>query len=240
MNPKTKQMYQEMYDILYRRFHHHEKTIDALTEFIAVDNCPALLNQLDHKLEWVYDDPELCQSLDSVYNLDLLKADAYDYLGDLYLGKQRNDERKHKGQYLLPERVVGHINGIVISKTDEKVNILDPYVGTGRFLISAHKYAPNANLFGVDIDLRALRIAFTNCAIQNIKAYLLHADNLVHEIDVSKADGSYNWQFANRWYSCMDKLQKACPDRVDESKTEVKKKTEELVQLKPSTISKTL
>jgi hypothetical protein len=38
----------------------------------------------------------------------------------------------------------------------------------------------------------------------------------------------------------MDKLKKTCPDRVNESKTEVKKKPEDLVQLKPSTISKTL
>lgn len=225
-----------MYDILYRRFQQHDKTIDALVEFIAIDNCPALLSQLDHKLEWIYDDPELCEKLHDVYDLDLLKVDTYDYLGDLYY---RNQDKSVKGQKRLifsQKRINELIHNMIIGKTDDQVNILDPCVGTGRFLLSVYKYVPNANLFGVDSDLRALRIAFTNCAIHNIKAYLLHADSTVHETDISKDDGRYNWQFANRWYSCMDKLKKINQNIEETIKTE--KKPKELIQLKLTTMSK--
>ena len=60
--------------------------------------------------------------------------------------------------------------------------------------------------FGVDSDLRLLRIAATNFYVHNIQGYLLHADGLIHETDISSEDGKYNWQFANSWYSNMDKL----------------------------------
>jgi type I restriction-modification system DNA methylase subunit len=93
-----------------------------------------------------------------------------------------------------------------INKTDQPVKILDKTVGTGRVLMSAYKRAPNSMLFGVDNDLRALRIAFTNLAIHDISGYLLHADCEKHELDIANDDGWYNWQYANRWYSCMDKL----------------------------------
>ena len=86
------------------------------------------------------------------------------------------------------------------------MNILDPAVGSGRLLMAAYKRAPHARLFGVDIDLRLVRIAFANFTIHKIPGYLLHADSLCHEIDIATEDGRNNWQHANRWYSCMDKL----------------------------------
>jgi type I restriction-modification system DNA methylase subunit len=88
-----------------------------------------------------------------------------------------------------------------------RINVLDPCVGTGRLLMSAYKVNPNSNLFGVDIDLDALRIAHVNFLVHDVKNfYLLHADSLRHEIDFSKPEGNHNWQFANRWNSCMSKL----------------------------------
>lgn len=98
---------------------------------------------------------------------------------------------------------------MTIGQTSESKTVLDPAVGTGRLLMAAHKVAPNAILFGVDTDLRALRIAYTNFAIYNISGYLLHADGLKHEIDISTPPGLNNWQYANKWYSCMDKLESA-------------------------------
>lgn len=80
--------------------------------------------------------------------------------------------------------------------------------------MAAHKTAPNALFFGVDVDLRALRIAFINFAIHGISGYLLHADSLAHDTDISTDDGIYNWHFANRWDSCMNKLKKTkSPDK---------------------------
>ena len=95
---------------------------------------------------------------------------------------------------------------MTIGETDKPVNVLDPVVGTGRLLMAAHKQAPNANLFGVDLDQRMVRIAFTNFAIHDISGYLLNADSLQHETDISTENGLYNWRFANRWNSNLDDL----------------------------------
>ena len=149
-----------------------------------------------------------------MYDLDLIKSDKRDHLGDLYVENQGKLSQSYKGQFLTPENVVDMMCAMTIEKTDEEINILDPCTGTGRFLMCAHEYAPNANLFGVDIDQRALRVAFTNCAIHNVSAYFLHANSLLHETDISKPEGIYNWQYANRWNSCWDELKTIAPVTV--------------------------
>lgn len=212
---QARKIYEEMYETLYRKFYDHNKAWDYLIEFIAVDNCPALLSQLEHKFEWLFEDKDLCEKLTRVYKPDVLKQDTHDHLGDLYVENQSKLGRSFKGQFLTPDNVCDFICNTTIEQTDKQLNILDPAVGTGRFLLFAHRYAPNANLFGVDIDLRALKIAFTNCAIHGIRAYLLHADSLRHEIDISKEAGRYNWQYANKWYSCWDKLKEMSPARQE-------------------------
>ena len=138
----------------------------------------------------------------------------------MYIENQSRSGKLGKGQFLTPDSVVEFMCQSTVGQAKETagdenrpLNVLDPCVGTGRFLIGAHKYAPDANLFGVDIDLRALRIAFTNCAIHGIRAYFLHADSLVHEIDISKPDGIANWQYANKWYSSWDKLKTMAPGK---------------------------
>jgi len=217
---QAKKIYEEMYKILYRKFYDYNKAWDYLIEFIAVDNCPGLFNQLEHKFEWLFEDRDLCEKIISIYKPDVLKQDMHDHLGDMYVENQSSLGKSFKGQFLTPDNVCDFICRITIDQIDKQVNILDPAVGTGRFLIHAHRYTPNANLFGVDIDLRALRIAFTNCAIHGIRAYFLHADSLRYEIDISKEAGRHNWQYANRWYSCWDKLEEMGPARREEVSNE--------------------
>ncbi|MFH1372355.1 MAG: N-6 DNA methylase [bacterium] len=143
----------------------------------------------------------------AVYDPKILQSDYYDHLGDMYLEKiVSRSESTRKGIFLTPAEVAQMMASMTIEKTDRQVNVLDPAVGSGRLLMAAHKQAPRARLFGVDIDLRSLRIAFTNLAIHSISGYLLHADSLRHEIDIAKEAGQQNWQYANHWYSCMDQL----------------------------------
>ena len=110
------------------------------------------------------------------------------------------------GLFLTPTNVSDLISKISIADTDKPLNILDPAVGTGRLLMSAYKHAPKSRLFGVDIDMNLIRIAMTNMAIHNIQGYLLNANSLLHEIDISKENGRYNWQYANRWNTCIENL----------------------------------
>lgn len=211
-NPKVRNAYENMLDVLYTKFHDYNSAWDKLVEFVAVDNCPPLLPRIKDKMYWLFNDLKLAEDLVKKYDLGLLKSDRHDHLGDLYVENQSRLGQSYKGQFLTPDPVVEFIVASTIGKTDKELTVLDPCVGTGRFLIKAKEYAPNANLYGVDIDIRALRIAFTNCAIHNISAYFLCADSLRHNTDISEEDGRYNWGFANQWYPCWDKLREIKPE----------------------------
>jgi len=210
---KVRKVYENMFNVLYHKFHDHNRAWDNLVEFLAVDNCPPMLLQMDHQFEWFYEDKKLAEELIAAYDMDLIKSDRHDHLGDLYVENQSRLSQSYKGQFLTPDNVVELMVQMTIPKTEDEINILEPAVGTGRFLLAANKYAPNANLFGVDIDIRAIRIAFTNCAIHNVSAYLLCADSLQHETYLHAPEGRYNWGFANRWHSCWDQLKEIGADR---------------------------
>ena len=72
--------------------------------------------------------------------------------------------------------------------------------------MAVYKRCPNGSLFGVDNDINLIRIALANFLIHDIPGHLLYADMNRYEIDISKENGKYNWQFANQWNSQQDKL----------------------------------
>ena len=200
-------MLDRMYDTLTAKFHDSYKAWDHLVEFLAVDNCGSMLFQMDHKFEWLFEDRGLTEKLMNIYDPKILRSDYYDHLGEMYLEKViSSNQAQRQGQFLTPMHVAQMTAAMTIGETDKPVRVLDPCVGTGRMLMAAHKQAPNAKLFGVDLDQRMVRIAFTNFAIHDISGYLLHADSLQHETDLSTEEGRYNWQFANRWHSSLDEL----------------------------------
>lgn len=200
-------MLERMYDLFTGKFYDPVKSWDRLIEFLAVDNCGPLLYQLDHKFEWLFQDSKLAEAVMKTYDPKLLRSDYYDHLGEMYLDKiVSKHEANRKGMFLTPMELADAMARMTIPETQRPMNILDPAVGSGRLLMAAYKRAPHARLFGVDIDLRSVRIAFANFTIHKIPGYLLHADSLWHETDIGTQDGRDNWQYANRWYSCMDKL----------------------------------
>ena len=154
MNQDVRKMLEGMYDLLTQKFHDPVKAWDSLIEFLAVDNCGSLIHQLDHKFEWLFDDMDFAKRLTKAYDFELLKSDYYDYLGEMYLERIVGKKEAGKGGlYLTPMNVADSMAAMTIKETDKSLNILDPAVGTGRLLMGAHKRAPNALLFGVDIDL---------------------------------------------------------------------------------------
>ena len=210
MNQDVRRMLERMYSLLSSKFHDPVKAWDSLIEVLAVDNCGGLIFQLDHKFEWLFEDVSFARRLIKTYDSELLRSDYYDHLGEMYLEKVVDKKKAQgKGLYLMPMPDTETAAVVNVIETDKTRTILDPAVATGRLLMAVHKMTPNSKLFGVDVDLRALRIAFTNFAIHSISGYLLHADSLKHEIDINNEDGISNWHYANRWYSCMDKLKEA-------------------------------
>ena len=207
MNSEVRIMLDKTYRLFCNKFDDRTKAWDNFIEFLAVDHRCQLLYELDHKFEWFMDDNALVKAVSQVYDPQLLKSDLYDHLGDIYQQQVITEtEAKAKGMFLAPPEAGGMLSDMCFSETEESGNILDPTVGTGRLLMAVHAIAPNAKLFGVDKDVTYLKIALTNFAIHDIKGYLLNADSLYHETDISKVNGKYNWQYANRWPSYIEQL----------------------------------
>lgn len=105
-----------------------------------------------------------------------------DLLGYIYQKTESIKNKKNKGQYFTPDKIVNHIlEKIITPSVDyENIKILDPACGSGQFLIKAFSlllniYLKNGydaqtasrrilknNLFGYDIDSTALLIAEYN------------------------------------------------------------------------------
>lgn len=203
-------MLENLYELFCSKSEDSVKGWDRLIEFLAVDNYASMISQLDHKFDWLFKDEDLSCKVMNLYKPSLLRDDPHDHLGDLYLEKMvSSSEIQKRGQFLTPRELAETLATMTIRETKKEVTVLDPAVGTGRLLIAARKYAPNGIFFGVDNDIRMLRIAMTNFAIHNIPGYLLHADALYHDIDLSSENGRYNWRFANKWHSHTDKLRPA-------------------------------
>jgi len=200
-------MLENTYELFFHKFRDSYLAWDRFLEFLAVDHRPTLIRTMDHRFEWLFDDVTLMRQLEAQYRPKLLEEDVQDHLGEMYLEKTvTRSQAQKQGLFFTPANVADMMAQMTIGQTDKEVNILDPAVGSGRLLLAASKYAPNARLFGVDLDLRVLRIGMTNLAIHGLSGYLLHADSLKYETDISNENGRYNWGFANHWGSCMDKL----------------------------------
>lgn len=203
-----------MFKILQDSSENSETAYTHLLEFIVGNVNPHYIPQFDSKLEWYFNNTKLAEPLNKLYtnNLLQLRADFHDHVGELYLENvvSREDVKK-QGLVLTPPAIVKFMTKAAIDnipKEDERpLNILDPCVGSGRFLLEAYKVAPKANLFGVDINLDLVRACVTNLELRNIKKhYILHANSLLHEIAITNDNGIYNWNFSNSWQSHIAEL----------------------------------
>lgn len=196
-----------MHDIISVKVNDPLKSWDRFIEFLAADNSASIYHQLRNDLEWFIGNEPLATNLMKIYNPKLLKSDYYDHLGEIYTEKViSNNYAKKMGIFLTPKHVADTMAMMTIGETDKTVKVLDPAVGSGRLLMAAYKVAPNSHLFGVDIDIRLLRIAMTNFAIHDISGYFLNADSLKHETDISTEAGRSNWKYMNKWYSQFEHL----------------------------------
>jgi len=200
-------MLENMYASILDRYNDPLSSWDKLVEFLAVDYNGLLIKDMRHNFEWLYKDKEFTNKIIGLFDFELLQSDYHDHLGDMYLEKFLIKEVAIKrGQDLFSTKQGSLLSRPKADKHERQFGVLDPNVGTGRNLMAIHKLKPGYLLYGADKDLRLLRIAMTNFSIHDITGHLLHADKRVHEIDLAKENGKYNWQFANRWHSHMDKL----------------------------------
>ena len=197
-----------MFKALYDEYNDSNLAYERLLEFLAVDNCPPIIQDIEGHLGWFFENEDVREKLIKAYDVKAVQSERYDHLGDLYLENVIGEyEAKKRKLYFTPHSVAEALAKMTLEgNTKEKPNVLDPAVGSGRLLMAAHEYCPSARLYGVDNSLPLIRTAFTNAAIHSIPMYLLHADSLRHLTDISLPKGRENWRHANRWQSHMDEL----------------------------------
>ena len=74
-----------MFDILYQEDDDSHRACEHLLQFLAMDNCPPILNDIDGKLECFFANQDLSKRLLDSYDLNLVQSERYDHLGDIYL-----------------------------------------------------------------------------------------------------------------------------------------------------------
>ncbi len=167
-----------------------EKLMDYMAVKLSLDN------------EAIYTLPQVvADTLDGgLLDWDLLRSDPWDWLGETY--SQLGLCNLALSQFFTPRAVTEAMAQMTLfdckPRTDKlPITMLDPCVGSGRMILSAHKIlGDEAIYFGVDLDLHSYRIALINMALYKIPAFLLRADSLVSNIDLN----SENWHQANLWY----------------------------------------
>lgn len=96
--------------------------------------------------------------------LDCQIPDLRDVLGLIYQSLLLEGKKSQSGTYYTPSNIVNEITNEYVKK-DSKV--LDPCCGTGQFLLAFSDIVENpSNIYGVDIDKIAVRIARLNMLIK--------------------------------------------------------------------------
>ncbi len=104
-----------------------------------------------------------------------------DILGDLFEGGISYGEN---GLYLSPMpvcRAMAQLTVGDVSDAHQVKSVCDPAAGTGRMLMAVAETYPYWEYVGVDIDVRAVRIATLNLSLRNIYAYVIHGNSLTLE-----------------------------------------------------------
>lgn len=207
MTSPVRAMLENLYEAFYEKFQDSTLAWDKMLAFVACYHYSPLIHQLTDELEWVAEDSELIEKVKQAFDPKVLHYDKSDTLGEMYVDNFVSRSQAGKqGIALTPPATAGLMAAMTVPETDNRVFVLDPSVGTGRLLLAAWERAPNGLFFGVDSDLRMLRIAYTNLKIHNIHSHVLHANFLVHATDLETEAGRHNWKYSNQWYSQMDKL----------------------------------
>lgn len=200
MENKARTMLENTYALFKEKVQDKRKAWDYLLEFVAVENRGSVIFEIGHKFEWLFNDNGLCKKVLELYDDEILKQDYHDHLGDMYLYHivPKSEELK-KARYIKHDPALDVLAEIPTQISEEILKFYDPFAGTGRLLMAAHKKAPLAKCFGLEKDIDLYRIAVTNFAIFNIPGYLLHENHSPKTFNSSSPIVSHNWKYANHW-----------------------------------------
>lgn len=143
---------------------------------------------------------EISEEVDRVLDLDLLREDKWDWLGEVYELRVSTTSplptRSMVDDYIVLHPVTAPMNKIH--------TILDQVADTGRLIL---RYADSINnqhptiFYGAVRSIEAYRIAILNCKLHDINFRILCADWR----DVDLRPQSPNWKYANLWKPVEEK-----------------------------------
>jgi len=127
-----------------------------------------------------------------------LRNNPWDWLGEIFL----EQELVGPGQNLTPKAVVDLMIEMTLPKPVTKLQtLLDPCVGSGRFLIEASLLRQDSPLvlFGIEIDPTLYRACLVNMALLSKHPYsIICADALRLDPNLT-GPASQIWDYGNRW-----------------------------------------
>ena len=128
------------------------------------------------------------------------RENPWDYLGEVFIENSLGS--KGLGQNLTPKGVVDAMIKMTFPEEIKKVQtVLDPCIGTGRFLIEASLLYPKAPLilYGVEIDLSLYRACVVNMSMFSKHLFsIICADTLRLDPELSGCNSPL-WLLGNWW-----------------------------------------
>lgn len=126
------------------------------------------------------------------------KKKSWDHIGEVFL----EQGLVGPGQNPTPKPVVDMIVKMTMpEKITQIQTILDPCVGSGRFLIEASLLNPEAPLilFGIEINLSLYRACLVNMALFSNHPYSIVCADALRLIPEMTGPASRIWDLGNRW-----------------------------------------
>jgi hypothetical protein len=105
------------------------------------------------------------------YTRDQIRAGG-DPLGDAFCTLRSAEDRREQGATYTPSNIVNAMVRWAEDETASPARVVDPGVGSGRFLIAAAETFPAAQLIGVDVDPMATLMLRANAAVRGFSARL--------------------------------------------------------------------
>jgi len=190
--PPLKLLYETLHEIETTLHYGRSRNWDILVEMLAMYH--GIVKQTRYLDLYHY-----------LNELDLLNAyttaslnKPWDYLGDIFL----EQDLAGLGQNLTPKNVVDLMIEMTLPKPITKIQtVLDPCVGTGRFLIETSLLRRDSPLilFGIEINIGLYRACIVNMKMFATHPYsIICADTLRLDPDIT-GPASQIWDLGNRW-----------------------------------------
>lgn len=154
----------------------------------------------------------------------------HDAIGKVYeeFAMYSKSRQRALGQFFTPYNITDFMSQLIVSEdTNKEESVLDPASGSGRFLVSATKLAPNNFYAGQDMDPICTKMTALNLLFFNVNGVALNGDSLACKVE-------WGYQTYHTWMGgeIRELTREECNKYAEMAKTAFKNKDIE----KPTTI----